>query len=68
MDDGGWTRIWPRYEWEPPSLVTRPVWLYEPGRWRDPLTALSAEHAELRARITTELGVLTNEDTVRISR
>jgi diadenosine tetraphosphate (Ap4A) HIT family hydrolase len=59
--------IWPRYEWEPPSLVTRPVWLYEPDRWRDPQTALSAEHAELRARITTELGVLTNEDTVHIS-
>lgn len=19
--------IWPRYEWEPPELVTRPVWL-----------------------------------------
>lgn len=49
-------------------MLTRPVWLYEPGRWRDPLTALSAEHAELRARITTELGVLVVEDTVRISR
>ena len=25
------THVWPRYEWEPPDLVNRPVWLY---RWR----------------------------------
>ncbi|HEU5034495.1 MAG TPA: diadenosine tetraphosphate hydrolase, partial [Mycobacteriales bacterium] len=32
--------IWPRYQWEPPELVTRPVWLYPPDRWSDPATAL----------------------------
>lgn len=59
--------IWPRYDWEPPSLVTRPVWLYESERWRDPRTKLGTENAELRARITSELGILTREDTLRIS-
>lgn len=59
--------IWPGYECELPSLVIRPVWLYAPDRWRDPQTALGAQHAGLRARIMTELGVLGNEDTVRIS-
>ena len=32
--------IWPRYEWEPPELVGRPVWLYDARNWRDPTTAL----------------------------
>lgn len=59
--------IWPRYEWEPPALVTRPVWLYEPHRWRDPETALGPDHAHLRERITAELGALTSDDTIRIS-
>lgn len=59
--------IWPRYEWEPPALVTRPVWLYEPDHWRDPTTALGTEHAELRKRITTELGALTLADDVHVS-
>jgi hypothetical protein len=47
--------------------MTRPVWLYEPERWRDPRTALGTEHAKLRERITSELGILANEDTVRVS-
>jgi diadenosine tetraphosphate (Ap4A) HIT family hydrolase len=58
--------IWPRYGWEPPELVNRPVWLYEPERWHDPRTALGSGHAELRERITAELSTLAREDTVRI--
>ena len=27
--------IWPRYEWEPPELVTRPMWLYDLDSWRN---------------------------------
>lgn len=47
--------IWPRYEWEPPELVQRPVWLYDPDRWRDPATALGPAHDALRASITKYL-------------
>ncbi|MGZ0068948.1 HIT family protein [Microbacterium arborescens] len=54
--------IWPRYEWEPSAMVTRPVWLYEPTRWSDPETALGSEPAGLRERIATELMLLVAEE------
>ncbi|GAA5145195.1 DeoR family transcriptional regulator [Nocardioides marinquilinus] len=47
--------VWPRYEWEPPEIIGRPVWLYDPGRWRDPSTALGPAHDELRAALTAEV-------------
>ncbi|MFI6484625.1 HIT family protein [Nonomuraea sp. NPDC050663] len=47
--------IWPRYDWEPEHLVTRPVWLYPPTHWSDPRFALGPRHDALRARITNEL-------------
>ena len=47
--------IWPRYEWEPPELVQRPVWLYPPGRWTDPITALGPQHDRLREAIVAHL-------------
>ncbi|GAB1639665.1 HIT family protein [Krasilnikovia sp. MM14-A1259] len=47
--------IWPRYEWEPSSLVGMPVWLYPPENWRDPTTALGPQHDGLRAAITSHL-------------
>ena len=47
--------IWPRYDWEPPELVVKPVWLYPPEHWRDPRFALGAQHDPLRAAITAEL-------------
>jgi len=47
--------IWPRYEWEPPEIVGRPVWLYPLERWRDPATALGPRHDDLRAAITRYL-------------
>jgi diadenosine tetraphosphate (Ap4A) HIT family hydrolase len=47
--------VWPRYDWEPPELVTRPVWLYPEAKWTDPATALGPQHERLRAAITREL-------------
>ncbi|TDD57411.1 diadenosine tetraphosphate hydrolase [Kribbella antibiotica] len=47
--------VWPRYEWEPAELVTRPVWLYERERWGDPQYALGPQHDALRAAISEEL-------------
>lgn len=47
--------VWPRYRWEPPELVTRPVWLYPVEKWRDPTTALGPQHDEVRAAITNYL-------------
>jgi len=47
--------VWPRYEWEPPDLVHRPVWLYPVERWRDEETALGPQHDALRASIAHHL-------------
>lgn len=44
--------VWPRYNWESPDLVTRPVWLYPVEKWRDESTALGPQHDDLRASIT----------------
>ena len=55
--------IWPRYDWEPPELVTHPVWLYPAEAWRDPATALGGRHDALRARITHHLAALTSTAT-----
>jgi diadenosine tetraphosphate (Ap4A) HIT family hydrolase len=52
--------IWPRYEWESPELVGKPVWLYPPERWRDPATALGPEHGDLRAALAAEVDRLRN--------
>ncbi len=43
--------VWPRYEWEPPELVHRPVWLYPAQRWREARTALGPQHDALRSSI-----------------
>ena len=47
--------VWPRYEWEPPELLRRAVWLYPPDRWSDPTTALGPQHHDLRRSITAHL-------------
>ncbi len=59
--------IWPRYAWEPPELVGRPVWLYDPARWTSPDTALSNHHDDLRAAITGRLRSLADTVAVRIT-
>ncbi len=47
--------IWPRYAWEPPELVAKPVWLYPPQRWTDGQYALGPQHGALRAELVSEL-------------
>lgn len=54
--------IWPRYEWEPEELVSKPVWLYPADRWREPSAALGPAHDELRAALSAE--VLSRRDSV----
>lgn len=50
-DDFLHAHVWPRYDWEPAELVTRPVWLYPLERWSDPNSLLSEAHAPWRQRI-----------------
>jgi diadenosine tetraphosphate (Ap4A) HIT family hydrolase len=52
--------IWPRYDWEPPDTVSKPVWLYPAERWSDPVTALGSPHNHLRAALTAEVDRLRN--------
>lgn len=52
--------IWPRYEWEDVDVVGKPVWLYPPDRWRDPATALGAQHDDWRSALTDEVDRLRN--------
>jgi len=47
--------VWPRYDWEPPELVTGPVWLYPKENWHDPATTLGPRHDGIRAAITVHL-------------
>ncbi|MFB7322288.1 HIT family protein [Streptomyces sp. NPDC056190] len=47
--------VWPRFGWEPPDLVGRPVWLYPRERWHDERYALGPRHDRLREAITEEL-------------
>ncbi|MFB6816656.1 diadenosine tetraphosphate hydrolase [Streptomyces sp. NPDC056347] len=47
--------VWPRYDWEPAELVTRPVRLHPHGRWTDGRHALGPRHDTLRAAIGEEL-------------
>ena len=50
--------VWPRYEWEPPELITRPVWLYPAERWSDPASRLGPEHDGLRSELAVTLSAL----------
>jgi diadenosine tetraphosphate (Ap4A) HIT family hydrolase len=50
--------VWPRYGWEPPDLLARPVWRYPDERWQDRETALGRQHEPLRAAIAGVLDAL----------
>ena len=52
--------VWPRYEWEGPDLVWRPVALHPLASWRDPSpeTVLGPQHAGLRADLVAALDAL----------
>ncbi len=49
--------VWPRYAWEGPELVWRPVALHPLDSWHDPRpeTVLGPQHDEWRREITAEL-------------
>jgi diadenosine tetraphosphate (Ap4A) HIT family hydrolase len=49
--------VWPRYEWEPDHLVSKPVWSYPAENWADPAHGLGPQHEELRRAITRRLAV-----------
>jgi diadenosine tetraphosphate (Ap4A) HIT family hydrolase len=54
--------VWPRFEWEPPELVGKPVWLYPPERWSDERFSLGPRHDVLRDTIGSELDRLQTAD------
>ena len=47
--------VWPRYDWEPAELVTKPVWLYPPAFWTLSSLRLGSQHDQLRVAITERL-------------
>ncbi|MEU5305762.1 diadenosine tetraphosphate hydrolase [Streptomyces noursei] len=47
--------VWPRFEWEPIDLVSKPVWLYPHDSWTDERFALGPQHDALRQAIGDEL-------------
>ncbi|MFJ1994228.1 diadenosine tetraphosphate hydrolase [Streptomyces asiaticus] len=47
--------VWPRFEWEPTDLVSKPVWLYPRDRWTDDQFALGPQHDPLCKAIEDEL-------------
>lgn len=53
--------LWPRYGWEPPGLVGRPVWLYPDAHWTDEAHALSEGHLSLRAALTAQIEQLSGD-------
>ncbi|WP_377639891.1 hypothetical protein [Oryzobacter terrae] len=56
--------VFPRYEWEPPEHVGRPVWRYDPADFHGPDHALGPRHEPLRHRIAAELaGAVTRGST-----
>lgn len=50
--------VWPRFEWEPAELVSKPVWLYPRESWNDERSALGRQHDALREAIGEELDQL----------
>lgn len=59
--------VWPRYAWEPPEILRRPVWEHPADRWHDPATALGPAHDDLRTALVAELDRLRNSAEYGIS-
>lgn len=47
--------IWPRYSWEPPEIVCKPVWRHPQELWKDPIHQLGPQHDDIRQRLTEAL-------------
>ncbi len=56
--------VWPRYEWEGPEHVWRPVAVHPIERWRAPVpeTVLGPQHDDLRSALVAELGRLSGDE------
>jgi len=50
--------LFPRYAWEAPEHVGKPVWLYDAEQFYAAEAALAPRHDALRARIVAELAAL----------
>lgn len=50
--------IWPRFDWEPPDRIAKPVWLYPPEHWTDQRHQLDVDHDELRGAVCAALDEL----------
>jgi len=50
--------LFPRYSWEAPEHVGKPVWLYDPQHFYGPEAALAPRHDALRAHIGAGLAAL----------
>ena len=55
--------VWPRYDWEGPDHVWRPVALHPLERWRapEPETVLGPQHERLRSALVAELDRLSGD-------
>ena len=55
--------VWPRYEWEGPDLIWRPVALHPIDNWHNPRpdTILGPQHDDLRIALGAELDRLSDE-------
>ncbi|WP_432026337.1 HIT family protein [Streptomyces sp. 1222.5] len=47
--------VWPRFEWEPTELLSKPVRLYPSDRWYDARFKLGPQHDGLRNAMGSEL-------------
>jgi diadenosine tetraphosphate (Ap4A) HIT family hydrolase len=47
--------VWPRYAWEHPDMLTKPVLLYPESHWKDPTKQLGPGHNQIRSAITALL-------------
>jgi diadenosine tetraphosphate (Ap4A) HIT family hydrolase len=52
--------VWPRYDWETPERVTKPVWLYPPDLWTLPSLTLDTTQEQLREAIGHHLDRLSS--------
>lgn len=50
--------LFPRYSWEGPEHVGKPVWFYDPEEFYGAAAQLGPQHDGLRARIVAELEAL----------
>lgn len=57
-DDFLHAHLWPRYDWEPPERVAKPVWLYPADHWSREDLRLGPQHDPLRTAIVEQLDEL----------